>query len=270
MNERELAVVIGAGSGIGKATVQILLREGFHVLAGDCSDNALQLLRRDFNEAQVDVFSVDIAETTSRRRAIEFIKGRTPIHHLIISAGQHSAQPAEFLTDDAIEKVIAVNLTGHMKFVRDVIPLLSKGGKIIGLSSLAGSVAVPMSSVYSASKFGLEGFYEALSVELRYRGIHAVLIQPGNVNSGFNEKGNDFKPSGIKFLDEGFQRVTEKIHSRYGINPDVVAKTILKAVLAKRPCFSYQPGLNSKKAYFARSLLGRTLARKLMARHFGF
>ena len=116
----------------------------------------------------------------------------------------------------------------------------------------------------------MEGFYETLSVELSYRKIRAIIIHPGNVNTGFNETGNLYRPTGNRFIDERYSRVVSKIDSSHGIMPEVVANTIIKAITSKSPKFCYIVGSNAWKAYWAKRLLGRNFALKMMAKYFGF
>ena len=125
-----------------------------------------------------------------------------------------------------------------------------------------------MSSIYSASKAGLEGFYESMSTELAYRKIKAILIHPGNVNTGFNETGNEYCPTGNLFIDTGYQKVVSGIDSSKGMHPNDVAKIIVRARQTRSPKFCYVVGINALKAYWAKRLLGRELALKLMAKYF--
>ena len=189
---------------------------------------------------------------------------------IVISAAVHSAHPVEFLTDDKVDQVININLTAHIKLVRDVLPVIKNGGRVIGVSSIAAGLGVPMSSMYSASKAGLEGFYESMSAEISYRSIKTILIHPGNVNTGFNETGNEYRPTGNSFVDAGYQRVVSAIDSSNGIDPGDVAKVIVSAIQTQSPKFCYVVGMNAIKAHWAKRLLGRELALKLMAKYFGF
>ena len=107
-------------------------------------------------------------------------------------------------------------------------------------------------------------------MELSYRGIKPIIIRPGNVNTGFNETGNTYESTGNKVVDEGYSRVVSRIDSRYGISPDVVADTIMKAMAAKIPLFCYIVGSNAQKAYWANRILGKNMALKLITRFFGF
>ena len=169
-----------------------------------------------------------------------------------------------------IDSVLNVNLGSHIKLVRDFLPLMNEGGKIIGVSSIAAQVGIPMSSLYSASKAGLEMFYESLSAELAHRGIRCSIIQPGNVNTGFNETGNDYQNQGDAALNDRYAKVVKRIHSRYGMNPESVAQVIARVLASSHPKICYVVGLNALKAHWAKRLLGRDLALRLLTQFFGF
>ena len=121
-----------------------------------------------------------------------------------------------------------------------------------------------MESVYSAAKAGLELFFESLSYELAYKDIRCVVIQSGNVNTGFNETGNDYKPVGNPYIDDLYRKVVARIDSRYGIPPETVAGAILNSIRRKNPQLCVIVGGNAIKAHWAKRLLGRNLALKVL------
>ncbi len=127
-----------------------------------------------------------------------------------------------------------------------------------------------MESMYSATKAGLEAFYESMATEISYRKIKPIVIHPVNINTGFNETGNDYSPTGNRFVDDGYKRVVSGIDSSKGMKPEAVSEVILKAIESSSPRFSYIVGMNALKAHWAKRLLGRDLALKLMAKFFGF
>ena len=266
--------MVGGACGIGKATIAKLLPENYNVIVADSNKEKLNAINEEYKDKWGNSLSVLLLDITNKSAVTEGVRWMTEqFRHLdciVISAGMHSTCPVEYLQDDVIHKVLDVNLIAHIKLVRDLLPILKDGGKIIGVSSIAAGLGVPMSSMYSASKAGMEGFYETLSVELSYRKIRAIIIHPGNVNTGFNETGNLYRPTGNRFIDERYSRVVSKIDSSHGIMPEVVANTIIKAITSKSPKFCYIVGSNAWKAYWAKRLLGRNFALKLMAKYFGF
>jgi NAD(P)-dependent dehydrogenase (short-subunit alcohol dehydrogenase family) len=118
--------------------------------------------------------------------------------------------PVESMTADDFRAVIETNLCGVFYCCHEAIPLLKKrgGGYIINISSLAGTNAHPLMAAYNASKFGLNGFSEALMQEVRHDNIKVSYIMPGSVNTEFG----------------GDQPSAEK---NWQLRPEDVAKTVL-------------------------------------------
>jgi len=253
------ALVVGSAGGIGRETAVLLRDRGFAVAAID---------REAFSIPGIETTVLDI---TCRDNVQQFVQDLTiPVDVLVMSAAVHNTHPAEYLTDSIVDEVLNVNLSSHIKLVRDVLPHMSNGGFILGVSSIAACVGVPMSSLYSASKAGIEGFYESLRTELAYRRIRVSVIHPGNVNTGFNETGNTYKPVGNPVVDKHYADVVNGIDSTLGISPKHVAEVALRVLSRKKPRFCYVVGMNARKANWARKILGRDLAIKLMGKFFGF
>lgn len=267
-------LVIGAASGIGKETALGLLERGYRVIAADRNSEKLQKLKaRQVGQGGENLFilPMDMTDTHVVRGGFASVKELFgALDALVISAAVHSSCPVEYLPDETIDKVFNVNLLSHIKLVRHALPFIKDGGRIVAVSSIAAGVGIPMESLYSASKAGLEMFYESLSVEIAYRNIKCSLVQPGNVNTGFNETGNDYRAQGKSFIDEGYRRVVAKIDSRRGMAPAKVAKAVITALEVWSPKFCYIVGLNALKAHWAKRLLGRDLALKVLAKFFGF
>ncbi len=267
-------LMVGGASGIGLETVKLLLDQNYSLIVADKNQERLSQLPGVFINYSSDRFAVlplDIAVPGSVRDAYRWVSNNIgKLDAVVITAAVHSAYPVEYLPDAMIDSVLNVNLGSHIKLVRDFLPLMNEGGKIIGVSSIAAQVGIPMSSLYSASKAGLEMFYESLSAELAHRGIRCSIIQPGNVNTGFNETGNDYQNQGDAALNDRYAKVVKRIHSRYGMNPESVAQVIARVLASSHPKICYVVGLNALKAHWAKRLLGRDLALRLLTQFFGF
>jgi NAD(P)-dependent dehydrogenase (short-subunit alcohol dehydrogenase family) len=264
---KPLVLVVGAAGGIGSATAESLCGKGFDVVAADRDAGKLSRLVRP----GLETLELDITDRQGVLAAAESFSSRgLTLRAVVIAAAVHSTHPAEYLTDEVIDSVLEVNLSSHIKLIRDFLPHVEEGGSIIGVSSIAACVGVPMSSMYSASKWGLEGFYESLHAELSCRRIRVSIIQPGNVNTGFNETGNSYTPSGGSRMDRRYEQVVSRIDSKYGIDPALVAGVIARVISLRRPRFCYIVGSNARKASWAKKLLGRDAALRLMSRFFGF
>jgi NAD(P)-dependent dehydrogenase (short-subunit alcohol dehydrogenase family) len=264
-------LVIGAASGIGRSLV-LQLAASYNVIAADC--NAEKLSELSASIPETDCFkplTMDMTSADSVANGLEQVKAEANLLDcVVITAAVHSMHPVEYLRDEDVDKVLEVNLISHIKLIRSVLPLMKDGGRIIGISSVSACLGIPMSSVYSASKAGLETFYEALALEVSYRGIKPIIIQMGNTNTGFNEKGHTYVSQGNEDIDSGYLRVAEATDSSKGISPEVVSKAVHKAMTSKYPQFCYLVGMNTMKANMAKWVLGRTFALKVMSLYFGF
>lgn len=266
----DAVIVVGAAGGIGRALTGLLLDAGTCVIAVDRNGPLLESLGRPELE-RLQTIELDIADRTGvSELASRFGAAGQRFSGLVTTAGVHSTHPVMYLPDDLVDSVLDVNLASHVKLVRDFLPLMAPGGSIIGVSSIAACVGVPMSSMYSASKAGLEGFYESLWNEVRHLGIRVSVIHPGNVNTGFNETGNTCPLTGDPFTDSRYAAVVSRIDSRHGIPPEKVARAVQRVLAMKRPRFCYVVGGNARKANWAKKLLGRDAALRLMGRFFGF
>ncbi len=268
---RPEVMVVGAAGGIGRALAVLLTSRGYRVTAVDSNSAGLGELAASRTDS-LETLELDITRReTVAGTAKRYLESSRRLRGLVITAAVHSAHPAAYLEDSAIDMVLDVNLASHIKLVRDFLPVLEDRGSIVGVSSIAACVGVPMSSMYSASKWGMEGFYESLYNELRHRGTRVSVIHPGNVNTGFNETGNTYVPgSGDPLTDRRYERVVSRIDSRYGISPERVARVIAGVLRRRRPRFCYVVGMNARKANWAKKLLGRDIALRLMGRFFGF
>lgn len=180
--------ITGASSGFGREITRLLLASGRRVAATSRSAGKLAELSDSFGGGlwtrPLDV--VDAADI--RRAAAEAVQRFGGIDAVISCAGFGMLGAAEELTDYLVEQQIAVNLVGSINLVRAFVPLFRKQGhgRFIQMSSSGGQVPDPGMSVYNASKFGIEGFYESAAIELAPLGIRMTLIEPGGSRTDFN------------------------------------------------------------------------------------
>src|SRR5690606_5890155 len=182
----KIAIVTGASSGIGEATARQLAAKGAHVIAAARRESRLQALARQIEEAggQVETATLDMADGSQIERLVETVRekhGRIDI--LVNNAGVMLLAPVMRADVNEWRRMIDVNLTGLFHLTRLVVPIMREqgGGHIVNLSSLAGRIAMPGGSVYSATKFGVNAFSEALRRETLGDRIRVTLVEPGPV-----------------------------------------------------------------------------------------
>src|SRR5437868_7748992 len=176
-----VALITGASSGIGAACAAFLVQQGHRVYGGS---------RSAVSTAGVEPITLDVSDDASVASAMETIlakDGRLDI--LVNNAGFGIAGAIEDTSIDEARAQFDVNFFGVLRMCRAVLPRMrqQKGGYIVNIGSIGGLIAIPFQGFYSASTFALEGFSEALRLEVRPFGIHVVLIEPGDHRTSFTQ-----------------------------------------------------------------------------------
>lgn len=180
------ALITGAGRGIGRATAIAFAKEGINVgLIGRTAAN-LEKVANELSEYGVNVTmaTADVSDNKSVLAAVEHIKSELgPIDILINNAGIGKFGKFLELSPEEFKNIIDVNLMGVYYVTRAVLPEMIKreSGDIINISSTAGQKGAPLTSAYSASKFGLLGLTESLMLEVRKHNIRVSALTPSTV-----------------------------------------------------------------------------------------
>ena len=214
-------VVTGVSTGIGYATAQVLTRRGFRVFGSvRNSDDAQRLeaeLGDQFSPLLFDVTDDDkIAQAAETVR--EALRGET-LTGLVNNAGIAVSGPLTEVAPEEYRKQLDVNLVGPFLVTQAFAPMLGTDrsfqgspGRIVNISSVAGLRAMPFLGPYAASKFGLEGYSEALRREMMLFGIDVVVIGPGPVKTAIWDKAEEldiarYEHSPYRAILERFQKV---------------------------------------------------------------
>src|SRR5690348_371352 len=131
---------------------------------------------------------LDVTDTVQMGHIVEeAFSDHERIDVVMSNAGFGIFGAAEDVTTEQVEQMIATNLTAAIHLARLVVPHLRPqgGGRLIQVSSMGGHIAFPAFSLYHATKWGIEGFYEALAQEVAPFGIHTVLVEPGMSRTSF-------------------------------------------------------------------------------------
>ncbi len=234
----QTVLVTGASSGIGQAIAQLLAERGFKIFGTARKPAAATL-------GNVTMVPLDVRSDDSVRACIERVG---PIDVLVNNAGYALMGSAEETSLDEAKAQLETNFFGVARMVKAVLPGMRKtgSGKIINIGSLAGITAIPFGSFYTASKFALEGYTEALWHELRPFGIHATLIEPGFVSTAIGDS-TQVAAAPLAPYDSVRQRATAALgrHVKTGISPEAVAKTVLRAVQSRSPALRYRVGTDA-------------------------
>ena len=189
---QQVVVITGASSGIGRATAVQFGAAGASVVLAARNEVALQEAAREVEHAggialvmPTDVAKWEQVERLATRAVDRFGRVDTWVNNASVS----EYATVEQMTIEEIERLIQVNLLGMIYGVKAALPHLKRQrqGTIVNVSSVVGERAVPLQSVYVATKHGIKGFTESLRLELEHEktGITVTLIEPGSINTPF-------------------------------------------------------------------------------------
>jgi NAD(P)-dependent dehydrogenase (short-subunit alcohol dehydrogenase family) len=187
----KVAAITGGTRGIGYDIAATLLREDASVFICGRSESALRGALSALQAAapgRVDGMVADVRSYGDCRRFIQQAAERFGgLDLLVNNAGIGILKPVDQLTADEWDATIETNLSGTFYCCREAIPLFRRrgGGYIFNISSLAGVNPFPGGAAYNASKFGLNGFSEAMMQDIRYDAIRVSYIMPGSVDTDF-------------------------------------------------------------------------------------
>jgi NAD(P)-dependent dehydrogenase (short-subunit alcohol dehydrogenase family) len=179
--------ITGSSSGFGRLLAEKLLARGDRVAATLRKVHALDDLKEQFGE-RLWVASLDVTDTEAIRQVTSraFAElGRIDV--VVSNAAYGLIGAAEELSDEQIRQQIDTNLIGSIQVIRAALPFLRAqgGGRILQVSSEGGQITYPDFSLYHATKWGIEGFVEAVATEVASFGIDFTIVEPGPAKTSF-------------------------------------------------------------------------------------
>ena len=185
-------LITGASQGIGRALAVEAARQGMRVLAAARSQQLLQELADEVRgEGHVlETVQADVTSPEDRQHmaeaALRFFGG---LDILVNNAGIGATGHFADAEPDRLRKIMEVNFFGLTETTRVLLPILKKGTNpaIVNISSIAGKRGIPARSDYSASKFAVQGFSEALRAELAKDGVDVLVVCPGLTQTNFSQ-----------------------------------------------------------------------------------
>ena len=180
-------LITGASSGLGRLMCETLLARGDRVVASVRKRAVLEEMAAKYGDL-LQVIVLDLSQSATIKPTIEAAFSQAGRIDVVVSNAAYGLfGAAEELSDAQIERQIATNLTGSIQLIRAAIPLLRQqgGGRIVQVSSEGGQIAYPDFSLYHATKWGIEGFVEAVRQEVAAFGIDFLLVEPGPTATQF-------------------------------------------------------------------------------------
>ncbi len=201
--------------------------------------------RRDSDPIpDVTYIKADVRDEDSLKSAVnQVLEAEGRIDTLISNAGMGIGGPLEFTPMDDARMQMDVNFMGMVRLFNLVVPVMrsQRHGHIICISSIGGLMGLPYQGMYSASKFAIEGYCQALRLELRQFGIHVTVVNPGDFSTGFTAQRNKVCDPEALAAYPSYAQSMESIEAdeNSGLKPERLARRISKIVRKRHPRSRY-------------------------------
>jgi NAD(P)-dependent dehydrogenase (short-subunit alcohol dehydrogenase family) len=235
------ALVTGAASGIGRATVEALAHDGARIIACDVNEAGLDEVKQSLGAACLFARRVDVSKKDEMRAFAGEVHAKVPaVDVLVNNAGVGLSGGILSTSLEDWEWILSINLWGVIHGCHYFVPKMverNTGGHVVNLSSVLGYFAAPDVLGYATSKFGVLGFSESLRAELAPHKIGVSTICPGIIATGIIAK-TRFRGTGDA---EKTRSHVEQMYRKRNYGPDKVAKAILRAVKKDVPVVPVSP-----------------------------
>lgn len=242
--------ITGASSGIGKATAVYFAEKGWNVAATMRFPEKEKELQK---YPAIKLFCLDVEKKETITQAVKdaLVEFGT-IDVLLNNAGYGSTGIFEAADDREIRRQFDVNVFGLMDVTKALLPHFrsQQDGLIMNVTSAGGRVVLPITSLYHATKFAVEGFTESLAFELHSQGIRVKLIEPGVVLTDFSGRSMAFfKDDSLEDYKTYSRDLLEKMKqlSSGGFSPEIVAREIYQAAIDKSNQLRYVIGEDAEE-----------------------
>ena len=257
----KIALVTGASSGIGAMTARELAKSGYTVYAAARRVDKMEGLKAD----GIRPISLDLTREASMVNCVETILKETGrIDVLVNNAGYGSYGAIEDVPMEEARRQFDVNLFGMARMIQLVTPGMRENhcGKIVNISSMGGKIWTKFGGWYHATKFAVEGFSDCLRMELAPFGIDVVVVEPGGVKTDWGiiaanhlketAKGGAYE----QYANEAAEGMIRNYSGNMLAKPELIARTVKKAVAKKRPRTRYLVGFMAKPMVLTQKLFG--------------
>ena len=240
-------LITGCSSGIGAATAARLAEEGWKVYATARRPETLS----DLEAKGCVTLALDVTDEASMQSAVDaVVSAEGAVGVLVNNAGYSQSGAVETIPMDQLREQFETNVFGLVRMCQLVLPGMRRQswGKIVNISSMGGRLVFPGGGAYHATKYAVEALSDALRFEVRGFGVDVIIVEPGLIVTNFGEVAagsvseagdggayGKFNESVAKLTAEAYKGPMAKL----GAGPDAVAKTISRALGARRPKARY-------------------------------
>ena len=280
MAKTKSILLLGATGGVGEEAAKILLEKGYYVIANYRKpEQKEQLESKGLCDMTVRLDLADISSIESAFQSMEEA-GIRELSGIINCAAIQIAAPLEEVSMDEVNHIFSTNVFGTLRVVQLAIPMLRPcKGRIVLCGSLAGSFVMPLTGIYSASKYALEAIVDALRRELFPWGIKVALVKPGSIDTrmfrghidnmvaAFEKSKQDGSPYAPQY-EAQIKQIPKTQSKIMGTTPEEVAEICLDALECKNPKPRYFPSFESKATRLLTPILPDKVLDKLSEKVF--
>ncbi|WP_343634905.1 SDR family oxidoreductase [Fluviicola sp.] len=254
-------LITGASAGLGKATAKLFQSKGWNVIAtmrNPEKETELSTLEN------VTLLALDVTNPEQITKAVAEITSKQEIDVVFNNAGYGLAGPLEHASDAQIVQQIETNLTGVIRMTKAFIPYFKKqrSGLFITTTSIFGYSSCPMSSVYNATKWALEGFSESISYDLALFNIGIKTVAPGGIKSNFVNAAQFVTHEEYRILNDSMGALIQN-ESLFRFNEvDEIAAVVFEAATDGKDQLRYLAGIDAVRTAQQRQEKGSENFRK--------
>lgn len=229
---KRVCLITGASSGLGRACAERLQHKGWTIVGASRRGMSGDVWRGIVMDVDDDAaVAAGVAAVMSEHGRIDAV---------VTAAGWGLSGPVECTPIELAKSQFETNFWGSVRVVREVLPIMraQRGGRIAVMGSIGGMIGLPYQAYYSASKFALEGFAEAVAYEVSPFGVSVTVIEPGNVATAFtaNRRRRDPPDAASGYAGPNASAVATMEHDeRNGITADQVAAVVDRVLASRRP-----------------------------------
>ena len=257
--------ITGASTGLGKATAKLFQSKGWNVIA------TMRQPEKDTELSQlknVTLLPLDVTNTAQIDSTVKQALSLGDIDVVFNNAGYGLIGPLESTTDRQIVRQLETNVLGTIRVTQAFIPWFRKrkAGLFISTTSIGGLITFPLSSIYHATKWALEGWSESLAFELGKFGIGVKTVSPGGIKTDFISRSLDTSSH------EAYTALVEKLYSgfsEHNFTPaEDIAQVVYEAATDEKDKLRYVAGADAVALYEQRLKIGDEAFRKEMGQAF--
>lgn len=255
-NMQKTIFITGASSGLGKATAKLFQAKGWNVIATMRNpETETELTKLE----HIYVLKLDVTDKTQIEETVQKVVQQFQVDVVLNNAGYGLIGVLEALTDEQISRQLTTNLLGVIRVTKAFTPYFreKKTGMFINITSMFGLIGYPTCSVYSATKFALEGFSESLAYDLAHFGVKVKTIAPGGIQTDFAGRSMDGGQH------EAYKKLVEKVSDGYSeekvsqfSTAESIANVIYEASTDNKEQLRYIAGQDAISLYTEREKIG--------------